>query len=196
MIRLLKVTCLCLLSFGLMGCVRGCTSTRPPIHINPNMDDQPRYDPQAESGFFYNGSTMRLPVAGTIARGQLHPDARVFTGLDESGAFLAESPLPVDDALLARGEARFNIYCAPCHTKRGNGKGILTQRGGVPVPSFYEDRIKQLADGEIFDTITNGKGLMKGYRYPIPAEDRWAIIAHVRELQRKAEEAAATLAGN
>lgn len=196
MIRLLKLLCLCLLSVSLFGCVRGCSSTRPPIHINPNMDDQPRYDAQGESAFFYDGSAMRLPLPGTIARGQLRENPPLYTGRDESGAFLTESPLAVDAALLSRGEERYAIYCAPCHTKRGTGQGILTQRGSVPVPSFHDDRLKQIVDGEYFDTITNGKGLMQGYRYPIPAEDRWAIIAHVRDLQRKADEAAATLAGN
>lgn len=196
MIRVLKLLCLCALSFTMLGCVRGCTSTRPPIHINPNMDDQPRYDAQGASAFFYDGSATRLPVPGTIARGGLREDAQLYTGRDESGEFLAESPLVVDDAMLARGAARYEIYCSPCHTKRGTGQGILTQRANVPVPSFHDDRLKQLADGEYFDTITNGKGLMQGYRFPIPANDRWAIIAHVRELQRKADEAAATLAGN
>jgi mono/diheme cytochrome c family protein len=196
MIRLLKVLCLCLLSVSLLGCVRGCSSSRPPIHINPNMDDQPRYDAQGESDFFYDGSAMRLPVPGTVARGQLREDTQLYTGKDASGEFLTESPLMADEALLARGEQRYQIYCSPCHTKRGTGQGILTQRASVPVPSFHDDRLKQLADGEYFDTITNGKGLMQGYRYPIPAEDRWAIIAHVRQLQRKADEAAATLAGN
>ena len=196
MIRALKVLVLCALCVSLLGCVRGCQSTRPAIHINPNMDDQPRYDPQEESAFFYDGAAMRMPVAGTVARGQLRENARLHTGKDESGAFLAGAPIEIDDAMLARGEERYQIYCAPCHTKRGTGQGILSQRGGVPVPSFHEDRLKQITDGEYFDTITNGKGLMQGYRYPIPAEDRWAIIAHVRELQRKADEAAATLAGN
>jgi len=196
MIRLLKVLVLCLLSVSLLGCVRGCSSSRPPIHINPNMDDQPRYDAQGESAFFYDGSAMRLPVPGTVARGQLREDVQLHTGRDVFGEFLTQSPLSVDDALLAHGEARYQIYCSPCHTKRGTGQGILTQRGGVPVPSFHDDRLKQITDGEYFDTITNGKGLMQGYRYPIPAEDRWAIIAHVRQLQRKADEAAATLAGN
>jgi hypothetical protein len=172
---------------GLVGCARGCPSSRPPIHVNPNMDWQPRYDPQEESAFFYDGSATRLPVPGTVARGQLRDDGVLETGRDGSGAFVASSPFGHGADVEARGAARFAIYCQPCHDKRGTGKGILSERGGVPVPSFHEDRIRLLADGEIFDVITNGKGLMSGYRWPIAAEDRWAVIAHVRTLQRAAE---------
>jgi hypothetical protein len=130
---------------------------------------------------------MRLPVPGTVARGQLElADGTPFvTGRDAAGAFLATMPLEQTDALLARGAERFSIYCRPCHDQRGTGRGILYERGGVPTPSFHDERIRNLADGEIFDVITNGKGLMKPYRYPVPAADRWAIIAHVRRLQRE-----------
>jgi len=176
------------------GCVRGCPSSRPPIHINPNMDWQPRYDAQEESRFFYDGAVMRPPVPGTVARGQLHEDTAFQTGKDESGQFLAK--LPGDaEALLPRGEARYAIYCQPCHNRRGNGQGILTQRAGVPVPSFHDDRIRQLPDGEIFDVITNGKGLMPSYAYPIPVADRWAIIAHVRRLEHDTQARELALAG-
>lgn len=95
----------------LCGCVRGCTSSRPPIHLNPSMDDQPKLLPQAESTFFYDGSGMRAPVPGTIARGELRDDPAYFEGKDASGAFVAKIPIPVDDALTARGKARYAIYC-------------------------------------------------------------------------------------
>ena len=111
----------------------------------------------------------------------------MYTGKDEAGAFVATSPLGDGTELLARGAARFAIYCRPCHDKRGTGKGIVSEYAGVPVPSFHEERIKALTDGEIFNVITDGTGLMTGYRYPIPAHDRWAVIAHVRLLQRAHE---------
>lgn len=166
------------------ACVRGCTSARPPIHVNPNMDWQPRADPQEESRFFRDGAAMRLPVPGTVARGGLREDAALWTGRDAGGQVLARSPLPETPELLARGAARFAIYCQPCHDKRGNGRGILFERGGVPTPSFHDERLRNLPDGEIFDVITHGKGLMQSYAYPIPPPDRWAIIAHLRRLQR------------
>ncbi len=183
--RAARVVGLLLAGCALAGCVRGCPSSRPPIHLNPNMDQQEKLQPLEESQFFYDGSAMQAPVPGTVARGQLRDDERLVTGRDAAGAFLATMPVEQTDALLERGADRFAIYCRPCHDPRGSGKGILYERGGVPTPSFHEPRIRELADGEIFDVITNGKGLMKPYRYPVPAEDRWAIVAHLRRLQRE-----------
>jgi hypothetical protein len=170
------------------GCVRGCTSSRAPIHLNPNMDWQPKYGPQEPSEFFYDGKAMRTPVAGTVARGGLAEDEALATGRDGAGQLLARSPLPESDALLARGAQRYTIYCQPCHEKRGTGRGILFQRGRAPTPSFHEERLRGLPDGDLFQTITQGKGLMPAYGYPIPPADRWAIIAHVRRLQREHQE--------
>jgi mono/diheme cytochrome c family protein len=124
-----------------------------------------------------------------VARGQLREDAAFYTGRDAAGAFLAGSPVEITDALRARGAQRYAIYCQPCHDRRGNGKGILFERGGVPTPSFHEERLRTIADGEIFDVVTHGKGLMPPYAYPVPPADRWAIIAHLRELQRQAASA-------
>ena len=85
----------------------------------------------------------------------------------------------------ARAEPVFARHCAPCHTDSGNGQGILYQRGKVPTADLASEKVRVMPDGQIFDTITNGFGLMQGYRWPIPAHDRWAIVAHVRELQAK-----------
>ena len=178
---------LALALLALSGC-RGCTSGQPPIHLNPNMDNQPRYEPQASSAFFYNGQEMRPPVPGTVARGELRDltkEGPYWTGKDASGAFVTAIPekVTVDDALRARGKQRFEIYCAACHDKGGDGKGILFERGKVPTPSFHDDQRRRMPDGQIFDTITNGTGLMPSYRYPIPVADRWAIIVYLRALQ-------------
>lgn len=183
-VRIARVAALAVASLLLVGCVRGCTSSRPPIHLNPNMDYQPKYQPQESSEFFYDGMAMREPVAGTVHREALWPHDALHTGRDEQGAFVLSTPLPIDAAMLARGAERFEIYCAPCHETRGDGRGILYQRGKVPTPSLHDERIRALGDGEIFDVITNGKGLMSAYRWPIEPHDRWAIIAHLRELQR------------
>ena len=170
---------------ALSGCARGCTSSSPPIHINPSMFNQPKALPQTASEFFYNGSTMREPVPGTVPIGGLREDTAFFTGKDADGQFIATIPVPVDAALVERGHQRYTIYCQPCHDARGDGKGILFQRGNVPTASFHQEKILKYADGQIFDVITNGSGLMSGYRWPIPAADRWAIISYVRELERK-----------
>lgn len=180
----------------LSGCARGCTSSRPPIHLNPSMDDQPKVRAQAASDFFYDGSAMRQPVPGTVPIGGLKEDQTFVTGKGADGQFVASSPLPVNDAVVERGRQRYAIYCQPCHDARGDGKGILFQRGNVPTASFHQEKLLKYTDGQIFDVITNGVGLMAGYRWPIPPADRWAIIAYVRDLQRKrlasASEASAT----
>ena len=167
------------------GCARGCTSSRPPIHLNPSMDNQPKVRAQSASAFFYDGSSMRPPVPGTIPIGGLMEDVAFETGKGADGQFVASSPVPVDEKVLERGADRYRIYCQPCHDARGDGKGILFQRGNVPTASFHQEKILKYTDGQIFDVITNGFGLMSGYRWPIPPADRWAIIAHVRDLQRK-----------
>jgi mono/diheme cytochrome c family protein len=174
---------------ALPACVRGCTSSRPPIHLNPSMDDQPKVLAQTASTFFYDGASMRQPVPGTVPIGGLKEDAAFFTGKGADGQFVATIPetVPVikNEALVERGRQRYVIYCQPCHDARGDGKGILFQRGNVPTASFHQDKILKYPDGQIFDVITNGTGLMAGYRWPIPPADRWAIIAYVRELERK-----------
>ena len=124
---------------GLTGCARGCTSSRPPIHLNPSMDDQPKVLPQTASDFFYNGASMREPVPGTIPIGGLKEDAAFFTGKGPDGQFVATIPVAVNEALVERGRQRYAIYCQPCHDARGDGKGILFQRGNVPTASFHQE---------------------------------------------------------
>jgi len=193
--RAVRALALGLLALTLAGCVRGCLSSRSPIHINPNMDNQPKLQPFEASRFFYDGKAMREPIPGTVARGDAWAQDALHTGRDESGAFVRSSPVAVDEALLARGAERYAIYCSPCHDLRGNGRGILYERGKVPTPSLHEERIRGLADGEIFDVVTQGKGLMPSYGYPIPPADRWAILAHVRRLQSERLADQAALAG-
>src|SRR4051812_5702018 len=177
---------------GAEGCLRGCSSSKPPVHLNPSMFNQPKYKAQAASDFFYDGKTMREPVAGTVARGMLADDPTLVTGMDAGGKPIATSPVTADADLLARGAERYSIYCQPCHDERGEGQGILSQRAKVPTATLLEKRIQDMPDGQIFDTITNGKGLMGSYRYQVPPHDRWAIIAHVRSMEKKnAEQEAA-----
>lgn len=163
---------------------RGWPSRQPPIHLNPNMDDQPKYRSQAPSLFFASGSTSQSPIGATIARGDLRDDSAFFSGRSAFGSFVS-NPLPVDSALVARGGERFNIYCRPCHGDVGDGRGPLYRRSKIEARNLHDDRVKQMPDGQIFDVVTNGVGLMQGYRFPIPVTDRWAIVAYVRELQEQ-----------
>ncbi|MGE3508225.1 MAG: cytochrome c [Vicinamibacterales bacterium] len=170
---------------ALTGCARGCTSSRPPIHINPSMDDQAKVLPQSASAFFFNGASMREPIPGTVAIGGLKEDVALFTGKGPDGQYVTEFPVAMSDALVERGHQRYAIYCQPCHDARGDGRGILFQRASVPTGNFHSEKILAYTNGEVFDIISNGRGLMPGYRWPIPPQDRWAIVAYVRELQRQ-----------
>ena len=101
--------------------------------------------------------------------------------------FVAKAPIAVTEQTLARGEDRYNIYCAPCHDRTGGGRGMIItrSRNAFPAPpEFYAERVRGLSDGEIFDVITHGVRNMPGYAYQIPVEDRWAIITWVRVLGR------------
>ncbi len=164
------------------ACYRGSQSRRPPIHLNPNMDRQQKYRPQAESRFFRNGTTMQQAVAGTIARGELRENEELFNGKNAFGVYAA-NPLPATNAVIARGRERFAIYCTPCHGPRGDGKGILLTRGGVKSRDLHEDAVRSVPDGRLFEIISKGSGLMPGYRAQIPVSDRWAIVAYVRTLR-------------
>jgi mono/diheme cytochrome c family protein len=155
------------------------------------MDDQPRYEAQASSDFFYDGKAMRTPVAGTVARGALAESAAFATGM-VGGAPVDSSPIAIDKELLARGGERYAIYCGPCHAEKGNGESMLRERSGVATADLTQDRLLTVGDGYLFDVITHGFGLMSGYGYPIPPEDRWAIVAWVRKLQSERDPAAPT----
>lgn len=170
----------------LAGCAREMPSDNSAIHLNPNMDDQPRYKTQGKSAFFADGSSMREPVAGTVARGQLNADMRLHTGLEANGDTVKVMPVPVTPELIARGKERYNIYCQPCHGQTGSDalKGIVVQRGMLPPPAYTEERLRLSPDGHFFNVITNGKGNMRPYKYQISVEDRWAIIAYLRVLQK------------
>lgn len=167
----------------LAGC-RGMTSEDPPIHLNPNMDTQAKYVAQRESGFFADGAAMRTPPEGTVARGQLHEDAGYFTGRYEDSTLVATIPFTVDAIALKRGAERYSIFCGPCHGISGDGKGnIMKYKYPIPPNNLMEQRIRDLADGAIYEVISNGIRNMPSYRQQIPAADRWNIVAHVRALQ-------------
>jgi mono/diheme cytochrome c family protein len=182
--QVLVLTTIYALLAMLSGCTRGRPSSEPPIHPNPNMFHQEKYKPQSESEFFADGSSMRQPVPGTVARGELDLDDAYYRGKDSAGAFIKQLPVEMAMELLARGQERFNIYCSPCHSRVGDGRGIMISRGYVPPPSFHDDRIRTMPDGQIFNTITNGIRNMPSYGGQIPVADRWAIIAFLRALER------------
>lgn len=167
-----------------MGCYRERPSEKPPVHLNPNMDSQEKYKAQAESKFFPDGSTMRVPVEGTVARGYLREDSEYYRGKSETGEFIQSAPVDIDMNLLERGQERFDIYCSPCHGRVGDGRGIMISKGFVPPPSFHIDRLREMPDGQLYDVISNGLRNMAAYKHQIRPDDRWAIVVYLRALQR------------
>ena len=169
----------------LVGC-RGTTMESPPVHPNLNMDFQNRYDPQEHSPFFADGRAMRTPVEGTVARGDLEEDTPYTSGVGADGSPVSSIPrVEVDEAFVRQGQKQFNTYCQPCHGYLGDGNGVVgAQYWRVPVTSFHIDRLRSAPDGYVFQVITNGVRTMPGYSHQVDVEDRWAIVAYVRALQR------------
>jgi len=179
---------------GIAG-FRGGLSRKPPIEIFPDMNRQTKLRPMVPDAFFQNGVSSQLPPPGTIARSEpiqtvtgpvySFEDAPVNTGrVTGTTNFVETNPLPVTGEVLQRGHERFDIYCAPCHGRLGDGNGITKKLGLMPaVANLHDQRIVVMADGEIFNTITHGKSTMAAYGPLVPTQDRWAIIAYLRALQ-------------
>jgi cytochrome c5 len=193
---------------------RGQVSTAPPLEVFPDMVRQMKVRAQAPLDFFADGRGPRLPVAGTVPIGYempkpktemqamsvdrwSHPPASFSVGTDYFNTGKMGNnwgtgiPLEVTGKLMERGQQRFNITCAMCHGAAAAGNGIVKQSGLATVVSLQDDRIRKMSDGEIFNTITNGKNTMMAYGPNIVVPDRWAIIAYLRALQRSQNAAVA-----
>jgi hypothetical protein len=145
-----------------------------------DMQFQPRGKPM-RSNVFLGEELSRAPVLGTIARDQTG-SSYFYSGYD--GKNLGNRiPFPVTREVLERGRERYNIYCAPCHARTGDGNGMIVQRGYRRPPSYHIDRLREAPLGHFFDVITNGFGAMPDYSSQIPPHDRWAISAYIRVLQ-------------
>ena len=177
------------LSFMILvsGC-RAWRSEKPPFHPNPNLDWQAKYKAQ---------TLPLMPVEDTVPYGRSsEPDKMEQLGLQEgsnsylmtgkyrNGAYLNYIPLDVDYSLVKRGQERYNIYCSACHDKVGYGNGTVVQRGYLAPPSLHSKRVLEMKDGYIYWVITHGIRNMWGYAKQIELEDRWAIVAYVRALQK------------
>mgnify|MGYP001036698017 CR=1 FL=1 len=158
-----------------------------------DMKDQPRFEPFEKTGFFDDGRASRPLVEGSVPRGFLREDDRYYRGLDRDGTFIRTMPVDVDEALLARGRERYDIFCSPCHSMVGDGAGMIVLRGYAPAGNFHQDRLRGVADGYLYDVIGNGFGQMAGYASQIEPADRWAIVAYIRALQLARHTDVATL---
>jgi mono/diheme cytochrome c family protein len=148
-----------------------------------DMHVQPRENPLSKSDFFPDHRSARPVVEGTVARGELRADKYFYTGKlgNNPGDYM---PFAVTRDDLMRGQVRFNIYCAPCHSRLGDGNGYIPSRGFArKPPSFHIERLEKAPVGYIYGVITEGFGIMPDYASQIPVDDRWRIVAYVRALQ-------------
>ena len=160
---------------------RGDFTKNTPIEIFPDMDRQPKYKSQTPSPFLPEGRVDRVPPYGSIPFHIQTDQPYLITG--KMGSMWGTGiPVTVDEKLLARGQERYQINCQVCHGASGAGNGITSQYGLVGAASYHADKYRTMADGEIFNTITHGKGQMGPYHH-IEVKDRWAIIAYIRALQ-------------
>lgn len=178
---------------------RGSKTDKPPIVVFPDMDFQPKYLAQGESAFFADGRVQRPVTPGTVARGHGGETAKVFaedyenallnnpelaSGKSDEGGWVRGFPLEVTREVMQTGRAKFTIFCGVCHGATGDGKGVTKEYGMVATPTYHSDRLRRMAEGEIFNTITYGKGQMLGYADKLNPHERWAVIAYLRALQR------------
>jgi len=184
-VRIFSLLGLTLVVVGLSGCANFPTRSTP-LEVHDDMDRQQKYKPQTTyrgKGLFADDRSNRMPVPGTVAVGHLKDDDATFRGI-VNGQYLGTLPVKIDAALLKNGQSKFNTYCSPCHDRTGSGLGIVPKRTLWLPTNLHEDRVVAMADGEIYDVISNGRRTMHGYRYQILEADRWAIVAYVRALQR------------
>ncbi len=177
------------MAVALLSCVAlaGC-GVRLDMHI------QPKLKPLRQSDFFGDNRGSRPLPEGTVPRGQLREDTYYYTGKID-GKEGDVMPFPVTAEVLQRGQERFNIYCSPCHSRVGDGNGMIVQRGYKKPPSYAEPKLLNAPIGHFFDTMTNGFGAMSDYSAQIAPHDRWAIAAYIRALQLSQHAPASMAAG-
>jgi hypothetical protein len=155
-----------------------------------DMHDQQKLEPLEATPFFADGRGSRQPAEGTVARGQLHEDRHYWEGryaadgTGPAGEPVDSFPMPVTREMLARGRERYDIYCTPCHSRTGEGDGMIVRRGFQRPPTFHSDTLRNQKVGHLFEVIGKGLGAMPPYAAQIPVPDRWAIVAYLRALQR------------
>jgi hypothetical protein len=147
-----------------------------------DMQDEPKFFPQRGTSFYADGRSVRPQVENTVARNQLHEDSYFYTGLI-NGKEGDGMPFPVTMEVLQRGQERYNVYCTPCHSRVGNGEGMIVQRGYLKAGNFHTNRLQTAPLGHFFHVISNGYGAMPDYAAQVAPADRWAIAAYIKALQ-------------
>jgi len=191
--RLLASLALLLIGAVWLGGCRESRSEDPPVHLNPNMDNQAYVEGQEPVEIsvdghvlFEHGGGMRPYPEGTVAADDdaLRADDAYYTG-KLNGSYVSALPrqLELDEQLVRRGQQRYEIYCVPCHDRTGGGNGLVVQRGMTPPPSYYDDQRLGYEIGKLFEIISIGGDAMPSYASQVPVADRWAIATYVRSLQ-------------
>ena len=169
-------------TISIMG-YRGSKSLKPPLEVFPDMDRMGKYKPQAENSFFANEMADRPTVPGTIVADSFNEDTYFTTGkIDDHWG--KGFPVSVSHELIQIGQEKFNIHCSVCHGLSGDGNGITKSYGMIATPTYHSDRLREMPEGEIFNTITYGRNTMGSYGAKLRIQERWAIIAYLRTLQR------------
>jgi mono/diheme cytochrome c family protein len=180
-------------------------SRLPRVHFFHDMDHQAKFSPQDPHPWFRDGRAMRLPIEGTIARGGLqhnqHFALGYFTldGTRTSSVKEFATTLPAEMGpdsnqdrswLLKRGADRYAIYCGVCHGPRGAGDGPVNRRAlelqeakWVPATNLMTQMVRDRADGQLFQAISDGVRNMPSYGGRMPARDRWAVVFYLRAMQ-------------
>jgi len=152
------------------------------VGCRQDMHNQPRYKPLAATDFFGDGRSARPLVDGTVARGYLRIDSARYTG-KVKGQEVDTFPFAITRADVLRGQERYNIYCSPCHSRIGDGNGMVVRRGFRQAASYHTQRLINAPVGHFFDVMTNGYGAMPSYASRVEPDDRWRIAAYIRVLQ-------------
>ena len=164
------------IAFALLG---GCVQSEA---IDPMMT-QPKYVAYSRNDFFVDGRAMRTPPANTIPRERIIGNLALTTGSDEKGTRVTVIPLPLTHELLLTGQDKFNIYCAVCHGLQGDGNSLVATQMSLRPPPNLHLRASQPV-GHTYEVIANGYGLMPAYAAELTVDERWAVVAYVRALQR------------
>ena len=180
--RLVGVALSAVAVFGLAGC-------------RQDMHDQPKFYPQRGTTLYADGRSVRPQVENTVGRGQADVTSYFETGM-QGGKEGDGMPLPLTVDLLERGQERYNIYCTACHSRVGNGGGIVVQRGYRPAGNFHTDRLRSAPLGHFYNVIANGYGAMPEYASMLTVQDRWAVVAYIRALQLSQNANVADTGGN
>jgi mono/diheme cytochrome c family protein len=146
-----------------------------------NMRDDSRLKPYEQSAAFADTRSERPIDPNTVARSQ-STNLALETG-KANGAVIASFPITITREVIAQGQQRYNIYCAPCHGAAADGKGIVSGYFKPGPAVLTDDRLRAAPVGHFYDVITNGYGIMYSYASRVTPAERWAIIAYIRALQ-------------